>query len=56
LTERVSQLQADIERRKQQHEQDQKTISALREENAQLRRNNEKSASINENLRKEIGT
>ena len=30
-----------------------KTISALREENAQLRRNNEKCASINENLRKE---
>ena len=53
LTEKVTQLQADIERRKQQHEQDQKTISALREENAQLRRNNEKSASINENLRKE---
>ena len=53
LTEKVTQLQADIERRKQQHEQDQKAISALREENAQLRRNNEKSASINENLRKE---
>ena len=53
LTEKVTQLQADIERRKQQREQDQKTISALREENAQLRRNNEKSASINENLRKE---
>ena len=49
--EKVTQLQADIERRKQQR--DQKTISALREENAQLRRNNEKSASINENLRKE---
>ena len=35
LTEKVIQLQADIERRKQQREQDQKTISALREENAQ---------------------
>ena len=53
LTEKVTQFQADIERRKQQREQDQKTISALREENAQLRCNNEKSASINENLRKE---
>ena len=52
-SELATQLQADIERRKQQREQDQKTISALREENAQLRRNNEKSASINENLRKE---
>ena len=38
LTEKVTQLQADIERRKQQREQEQKTISALREENAQLRR------------------
>lgn len=53
LTEKVTQLQADIERRKQQREQDQKTISTLREKNAQLRCNNEKSASINENLRKE---
>ena len=53
LTEKVTQLQADIERRKQQREQDQKTISALREENAQLRRNNEKNTSFNENLRKE---
>ena len=53
MTEKVIQLQADIERRKQQREQDQKTISALREENAQLRRNNEKNASFNENLRKE---
>ena len=53
LTEKVTQLQADIERRKQQREQEQKTISALREENAQLRRNNEKNTSINENLRKE---
>ena len=53
LTEKVTQLQADIERRKQQREQDQKTISALREENAQLHRNNEKNASFNENLRKE---
>ena len=53
MTEKVIQLQADIERRKQQREQAQKTISALREENAQLRRNNEKNASFNENLRKE---
>lgn len=53
LTEKVLQLQADIERRKQQREQDQKTISALRKENAQLRCNNEKNTSINENLRKE---
>ena len=53
MKEKVIQLQADIERRKQQREQDQKTISALREENAQLRRNNEKNASFNENLRKE---
>jgi len=49
----VTQLQADIERRKQQHEQDQKAISALREENMQLRQSNEKSTAINENLRKE---
>ena len=53
LSEKVTQLQADIERRKQQHEQDQKAISALREENMQLRQSNEKSAAINENLRKE---
>ena len=53
LTEKVTQLQADIERRKQQHEQDQKAISALREENMQLRQSNEKSTAINENLRKE---
>ena len=53
LTEKVTQLQADIERRKQQREQDQKTISTLREENMQLRQNNEKSDAINENLRKE---
>ena len=53
LTEKVTQLQADIERRKQQREQDQKAISALREENMQLRQNIEKSAAINENLRKE---
>ena len=52
LTEKVTQLQADIERRKQQHEQDQKAISALREENMQLRQSNEKSTAINENLRK----
>ena len=53
LTEKVLQLQADIERRKQLHEQDQKTISALREENIQLRQDKEKSAAINENLRNE---
>ena len=53
LTEKVTQLQADIERRKLQREQDQKTISTLREENMQLRQNNEKSDAINENLRKE---
>ena len=53
LTNKVTQLQADIERRKQQREQDQKTISTLREENMQLRQNNEKSDAINENLRKE---
>ena len=53
LSEKVTQLQADIERRKQQHEQDQKAISALREENMQLRQSNEKSTAINENLRKE---
>ena len=53
LTEKVTQLQADIERRKQQREQDQKSISALREENMQLRRSNEKSTTENENLRKE---
>ena len=53
LTEKVTQLQADIERRKQQHEQDQKAISDLREENMQLRQSNEKSTAINENLRKE---
>ena len=53
LTEKVTQLQADIERRKQQREQDQKLITALRDENMQLRRNNEQHASVNENLRKE---
>ena len=53
LTNKVTQLQADIERRKQQREQDQKNISTLREENMQLRQNNEKSDAINENLRKE---
>ena len=53
LTEKVTQLQADIERRKQQHEQDQKVISTLRDENALLRHNKEQSAAINENLRKE---
>ena len=54
LTEKVTQLQADIERRKQQREQDLKVITTLRDENAQLRHNNEKSIAINENLRKEI--
>ena len=53
LTNKVTQLQADIERRKQQREQDQKTIFTLREENMQLRQNNEKSDAINENLRNE---
>lgn len=53
LTNKVTQLQADIERRKQQREQDQKTIFTLREENMQLRQNNEKSDAINEILRKE---
>lgn len=53
LTEKVTQLQADIERRKQQHEQDQKVISALRDENALLRHNKEQNAAINDNLRKE---
>ena len=53
LTEKITQLQADIERRKQQHEQDQKVISTLRDENALLRHNKEQSAAINENLRKE---
>ena len=53
LTAKVTQLQADIERRKQQHEQDQKVISALRDENALLRHHKEQSAVINENLRKE---
>jgi len=53
LTAKVTQLQADIERRKQQHEQDQKVISALRDENALLRHHKEQSAVINENLWKE---
>lgn len=53
LTAKVTQLQADIERRKQQHEQNQKVISALRDENALLRHNKEQSAAINDNLRKE---
>ena len=54
LTEKVTQLQADIERRKQLREQDQKTISALREENMKLRHSNEQSAAINEKAHKEI--
>ena len=54
LTEKVLQLQADIERRKQLHEQDQKVISALRDENKLLRNNNEQIASLNEIAHKEI--
>ena len=54
LTEKVTQLQADIERRKQQHEQDQKVISALRDENKLLRNCNEQSAALNEKAHKEI--
>ncbi len=54
LTETVLQLQADIERRKQLHEQDQKVISALRDENKLLRNSNEQSAALNEKAHKEI--
>ena len=54
LTEKVTQLQADIERRKQQREQDQKVISALRDENKVLRNNNEQSAALNEKAHKVI--
>ena len=54
LTEKITQLQADIERRKLLREQDQKTISALREENMKLRHSNEQSAAINEKAHKEI--
>lgn len=54
LTEKVLQLQADIERRKQLHEQDQKVISALRDENKLLRNNNEQSAALYEKAHKEI--
>ena len=54
LTEKVLQLQADIERRKQLHEQDQKVIAALRDENKLLRNNNEQSAALNEKAHKEI--
>ena len=54
LTEKVIQLQADIERRKQQREQDQKFISALKDENKLLRNNNEQSAALNEKAHKEI--
>ena len=54
LTEKVMQLQADIERRKQLHEQGQKVISALRDENKLLRNNNEQSAALNEKAHKEI--
>jgi hypothetical protein len=48
------QLQADIERRKQLHEQDQKVISASRDENKLLHNNNEQSAALNEKVHKEI--
>ena len=54
LTEKVAQLQADIERRKQLHEQDQKVISDLRDENKVLRNNNEQSAALNEKAHKVI--
>lgn len=54
LTEKVTQLQADIERRKQLRKQDQKTITALREENMKLRHSNEQSAAINKKTHKEI--
>ena len=54
LTEKVLHLQADIERRKQQQEQDQKVISALRDENKLLRNSNEQSAALNEKVHKEI--
>ena len=54
LTEKVLQLQADIERRKQLHEQDQKVISALRDENKLLRNNNEQNEALNEKAHKEI--
>ena len=54
LTEKITQLQADIERRKQQREQDQKVISALRDENKVLRNNNEQSAALNEKAHKVI--
>ena len=54
LTEKVTQLQADIEHRKQQREQDQKVISALRDENKMLRNNNEQSVVLNEKAHKMI--
>ena len=54
LTEKIVQLQADIERRKQLHEQDQKVISALRDENKLLRNSNEQSAALNEKTHKKI--
>ena len=54
LTEKVLQLQADIERRKLLREQDQKVISALRDENKLLRSNVEQSAALNEKAHKEI--
>ena len=54
LTEKVTQLQADIERRKQLHEQDQKVISTLRDENKLLRNSIEQSAALNEKAHKAI--
>ena len=54
LTEKVTQLQADIERRKQQRELDQKVISALRDENKLLRNKVEQSAALNEKAHKAI--
>ena len=54
LTEKVLQLQADIERRKLLREQDQKVISALRDENKLLRSNVEQSATLNEKAHKDI--
>ena len=54
LTEKVMQLQADIERRKQLHEQDKKVISALRDENKLLHNNNEQNAALIEKAHKEI--
>ena len=54
LTEKVLQLQADIERRKQLLEQNQKVISALRDENKLLHNNNEQNVALIEKAHKEI--